>query len=124
MSTSMEKSQVKYKIESIVLVDTSSPEQSQGERPPDQVKIMEIQAVRLDATIGHKTAHIFPDEEGEYHCLSKDAHRINKHGKVIDGYNDEAQSTIAGSDVIGKDVYMDMVDDKKLFMSMNSLLNS
>jgi len=121
-STLLEKSQGKHKIESIVPMGSSSPEQSQGELPPDQVKIMEIQAVRLDASIGYKTVHLFPVAEGEYHCLSKDAHRINKHGKVIDGYHDEAQSIIAGSNVIGKDIYMDMVND--LNIVYNSLLKS
>jgi len=92
-------------------MDTSSPEQSQGELSLDQVMAIVMEAVRSHTAIGDKNVLLFPDEEGRYHCFSKDAHRINKHGKVIDGCHDEAQSTIAGSDVIGKDVYMDMVDD-------------
>jgi len=65
MSTSMEKSQVKYAgIESIVPPDTSLSEQFEGKLSPNQVKTMEMQAVRLDATIRHKTVHLFLLKKG------------------------------------------------------------
>ena len=56
---------------------------------------MEIQAVRLDTTTGDKTVHLFLDEEWECHCLSKDSHSIIESDRIIDGYDDEAQSTIS-----------------------------
>jgi len=94
MSTSMEKSQVKYGIESIGPVDTSSLEQSQGEFLLNQVKTIEMHATRFDVTIGHKTIHLSLDEEGECHCLSEDAHSIIEPERISDYYDDEIQSTI------------------------------
>jgi len=60
----------------------------------DQVNAIVMEAVRYNIAIGDNNVLLFPDKEWQYHCLSKDAHRINKHGKFIDGYHDEAQSTI------------------------------
>jgi len=65
--TLLEESQGKHKVESIMPMDSSSPDQSQGELPPDQVKIIEMQAVRLDTTTGDKmTVYLFPDEQASY----------------------------------------------------------
>jgi len=124
MTTSMEKSQVKYEIESIGPVDTSSPEQSQGELSPNQVKTIEMHATRVDITSGHKTIHLFPDEEGEYHCLSKGANSIIDHDKVIDYYDDEIQSTISmEKGKIGRRHATDIVDDLRIAYEYESFID-
>jgi len=70
-----------------------------------------MQATRSDAIIGYKNVILFPDEKGEFHYLSKDAHSIIKHSRVANGYHEAQSLVIIAESDIGKNSYVDMVDE-------------
>jgi len=121
-STSMEQSQMKHKIQAFVSKDSSSPEQFQGAHLPDQVQTMELQAARSYFPIEAKIV-FFPDEEGEFYCLSKDANNIIGYDKTIDCYgDDEVQSTVSTKEFMWKYGYKSKdIDDLDFYFACDSL---